>query len=264
MSASPKAVRVMLPTGFGINCEAETAHAFALAGAQVDATHINDLLSQPATLARTAILALAGGFAFGDHLGAGRAMANRLRAGLADSLDRFIDDGGLVMGICNGFQTMVRLGLLPAGRPGPQQVTLAHNQHGAFYDGWVHLRGDAASPCLYTRGIERIDLPVRHGEGRLVAPDDRVAALASEARIPLRYADPGSGDPTHRFPLNPNGSAEAAAGLCDHTGRIFGLMPHPEAFLYRENHPQWRRRAADAQGEGLQLFVNAVDACRGR
>ena len=267
MRASPHTkatVRVALPTGFGINCEAETAHAFERAGAEVDAAHVNDLIAEPGRLARAQILALAGGFSFGDHLGAGRALANRLRSGLSDTLERFIADGGLVIGICNGFQTMVRLGLLPAGRPGPQQVTLAHNRHGAFYDGWVHLVAESASPCVYTRGLERIDLPVRHGEGRLVAPAELVTALNSEARIPLRYADPLTGQPTEKFPHNPNGSTEAAAALCDASGRIFGLMPHPEAFLYPENHPAWRRRPKGSEPEGLRLFVNAVQACRGR
>lgn len=261
---SERAVRVVLPTGLGINCEAETAHAFALAGAEVDALHVNDLIAQPERLARAQLLALAGGFSFGDHLGAGRALANRLRCRLAHALERFIADGGLVLGICNGFQTMVRLGLLPEGRPGPQRCTLAHNRQGTFYDGWVTLRAEPRSPCLYTRGIERLDVPVRHGEGRLLAPPELLEQLEGAALIPLRYIDPQSGEPSDAFPHNPNGSLAAAAGLCDASGRVFGLMPHPEAFLYLENHPQWRWRRASAQGEGLQIFVNAVAACRGR
>jgi phosphoribosylformylglycinamidine (FGAM) synthase-like amidotransferase family enzyme len=257
-----KSVRVLLPTGFGINCEAETEHAFQLVGAAVDRLHINDLIAEPDRLSRCQILALAGGFSFGDHLGAGRALANRLRCRLSDQLDRFVEAGGLVLGICNGFQTMVRLGLLPAGRPGPQQVSLTHNQHGAFHDGWVSLTVDPQSPCLFTRGIERIELPVRHGEGRLVLPTELRTQIDSKKLVPLRYGDPQTGQATLTFPHNPNGSADAAAGLCDETGRVFGLMPHPEAFLYPENHPNWRRRARAAQGAGVQLFENAVTACR--
>lgn len=257
-------VHVLLPTGLGINCEAETAHAFDLAGAQVDALHVNDLIARPERLARAQLLVLAGGFSFGDHLGAGRALANRLRCRLAAPLERFIAEGGLVLGICNGFQTMVRLGLLPDGRPGPQRCTLAHNHHGTFYDGWVTVGCETRSPCLYTRGIERLELPVRHGEGRLLAPAALLAQLEDAALIPLRYLDPLSGAPSETFPANPNGSLAAAAGLCDPSGRIFGLMPHPEAFLYAENHPHWRRRPAVAHGDGLQIFVNAVAACRGR
>lgn len=255
-------VRVLLPTGFGINCEAETARAFRLAGAEVDQLHLNDLIDAPQRLARAKILALAGGFSFGDHLGAGRVLANRLRSRLGASLDRFVADGGLVIGICNGFQTMVRLGLLPAGQPGPQQLSLAHNRHGRFYDGWVTLLADAASPCLFTRGLERLELPVRHGEGRLISPPALAKELRRARQIPLRYVDPGTLEPTQTFPQNPNGSVEAAAALCDPSGRIFGLMPHPEAFLYPENHPGWRHRANEGRGQGLRIFENAVAACR--
>lgn len=261
---SERSVRVVLPTGLGINCEAETAHAFKTAGAQVDALHVNDLIAEPARLAQAQLLVLAGGFSFGDHLGAGRALANRLRCRLAAALESFIADGGLVLGICNGFQTMVRLGLLPDGRPGPQRCTLAHNRQGTFYDGWVTLGADPRSPCLYTRGLERLELPVRHGEGRLLAPPELLEQLERAALIPLRYLDAHTGEPTEQFPANPNGSLAAAAALCDASGRVCGLMPHPEAFLYAENHPQWRRRRATAHGAGLQLFVNAVAACRGR
>jgi len=253
-------VRVLLPTGFGINCEAETSEAFQRAGAKVEALHLNDLLDQPAKLARTKILAFAGGFSFGDHLGAGRALANRVGTRMASDLHRFVDDGGFVIGICNGFQTMVRLGLLPGGKAEAQTVTLAANQHGAFYDGWVTLRVNRDSPCLFTRGIEEIDLPVRHGEGRLLAEDHTLADIEAKQLVPLRYVDPVTKQTATQFPSNPNGSALGAAGLCDPSGRIFGLMPHPEAFLYPENHPQWRRRPRAQEGGGLQLFRNAVEA----
>jgi phosphoribosylformylglycinamidine synthase len=262
MSSRP--VSVVIPTGFGINCEVETAHAFTLAGATVDQVHVNDLASDGgALMSRARILALAGGFSFGDHLGAGKAFANRLRCKLGESLRRFIDRGGLVLGVCNGFQTMVRLGLVPAGQLSEQVVALGPNRHGAFFDGWVTLRVDPASPCVFTRGIEAIDVPVRHGEGRLLTSEEVLTTIRREHLAPVCYADPATGEATDRFPQNPNGSIDAIAGLCDRTGRVFGLMPHPEAFLYPESHPAWRRRPRGSErGDGLQVFRNAVEFAR--
>ena len=261
MSSRP-AVRALVPTGFGINCEAETVEAFRLAGAVTEQVHLNDLIEQPALLGRCRILALAGGFSFGDHLGAGKVFANRLRRRLERPLAHFIADGGLVLGICNGFQTMVRLGLVPHGGLAEQTVGLAANRHGCFYDGWVTLSVDPDSPCVFTRGIETLAVPVRHGEGRLRAPDAVLERIRHEHLAPVRYADPSSATPTERFPDNPNGSDDCIAGLCDPSGRLFGLMPHPEAFLHPENHPAWRRRSAVRHGDGLRIFENAVAAAR--
>jgi phosphoribosylformylglycinamidine synthase len=257
--------RALIPTGFGINCEVETAHAFRLAGADAQLLHFNDLAAEPATLARAHILVLAGGFSFGDHLGAGRALANRIRRRLGHELRLFIADGGLVLGICNGFQTLTRLGLVPGGVDAPQTAALGANQRGTFYDGWVTLAMDAGSPCVFTRGMETLEVPVRHGEGRLLCSSTVRDDIARRHLAPVRYADPDTGVPSHRFPQNPNGSEDAIAGLCDPTGRIFGLMPHPEAFLYFENHPRWRRRQRTSEaGDGLQVFRNAVEfAARG-
>ena len=260
--AADRPVRVLLPTGFGINCEAETRYAFELAGAHVDALHFNDLAQQPQRLAHAQILVLAGGFSFGDHLGAGRALAERIRARLGATLGAFVADGGLVIGICNGFQTLTRLGILPGGTIGAATVALAENHHGAFYDGWVRLAATPSSRCVFTRGIEHLELPVRHGEGRLVMEPAVAQALWERGQIPLRYVD-SAGTPADDFPANPNGSILSAAALCDRTGRIFGLMPHPEAFLYRENHPSWRRRGGGIHGDGLVFFQNAVVAARG-
>jgi phosphoribosylformylglycinamidine synthase len=262
MSAAPLC---LVPTGFGINCEAETAHAFELAGGRVEAPHLSDLAAEPRRLARARILAFAGGFSFGDHLGAGRALAMRVRTRLGPELERFVADGGLVIGICNGFQTMVRLGLLPGGHIGAQTVTLAENSHGAFYDGWVTLAFDARSPCVFTRGLERLDVPVRHGEGRLICSAAARQRITSEHLCPCRYVDaaaaPDSDAGAGGFPNNPNGSEDDMAGLCDESGRIFGLMPHPEAFLYAENHPAWRRGGSDSP-RGLEIFRRGVQAAR--
>lgn len=253
-------IRVLLPTGFGINCEAETKHAFQCVGATVDAVHLNDVLAKPAMLAGADILALAGGFSFGDHLGAGRVLANRLRCQLTADLDRHVSGGGLVIGICNGFQTMARLGLLPSGRPGPQTISLVENEHNAFYDGWVRVAMDSDSPCVFTRGIGAMDVPVRHGEGRFVASAETCREIEAKHLAVLRYVDPETGAATERFPHNPNGSMHSIAGLCDASGRIFGLMPHPEAFLYPENHPHWRHRQASPTG--IEIFRNAVHFCK--
>ncbi len=165
-----------------------------------------------------------------------------------------------MLGICNGFQTMVRLGLVPGGVGADQQVGLAPNSHGCFYDGWVSLAVDPESPCIYTRGISTLEVPVRHGEGRLVCGEAVLTTIRQGHLAAVRYVG-AEGEPTASFPENPNGSVDAVAGLCDPSGRLFGLMPHPEAFLYPENHPAWRRRAGgvDGTGDGLQVFRNAVE-----
>ncbi|MHC5039734.1 MAG: phosphoribosylformylglycinamidine synthase subunit PurQ, partial [Planctomycetota bacterium] len=184
---------------------------------------------------------------------------------LQESLLEFVESGRLVIGICNGFQTLVRLGLLPgfAGERFVRKVTLGPNDHGVFRDAWVTLVGNPESPCVFTRGIKRIDLPVRHGEGKfLVAGPEIDAALDGGGQKALFYADPASGTPTEAFPHNPNGSPGGVAGICDATGRVFGLMPHPEAFLWPWNHPLWTRRRLEGdlpkEGEGIRIFRNAV------
>ncbi len=262
--------RALLITGYGLNCEAETDHVLALAGAQVDRVHLNDLLAEPGRLARCQLLVVMGGFSYGDHLGAGRALAIRLRHGLADRLAEFAAGGGLVMGICNGFQVLCKLGLLPGFEPYSreveQQVTLTHNDCGSFRDSWVRLRVNADSPCVFTRGLDRLELPVRHGEGKFVVADEAVLArLRAQGQIVYQYAGIDN-EPTMAFPDNPNGSIDAIAGICDPTGRIFGTMPHPEAFHRPEHHPDFHRRHALGQPlpepQGLRLFQNAIDWLR--
>ena len=261
MPATERSVRALIPTGFGINCEAETAQAFRQSGAEPELVHLNDIAGTRA-LGRAHILALAGGFSFGDHLGSGRVLANRLLRRLGEALGRFVADGGLVLAICNGFQTLVRLGLVPGGRLGDQTVSLAPNfPRAAYYDGWVTLVVDPASPCVFTRGLGSLQMPARHGEGRLVCPPSVLEGVRTAHLAPVRYADPATLRPSATPPANPNGSVDAIAGLCDRSGRLFGLMPHPEAFLYPENHPQWRRRAP-CEPDGLAIFRNAVEAAR--
>jgi phosphoribosylformylglycinamidine synthase subunit PurQ / glutaminase len=263
MGVETRDVRVLVLTGYGLNCEVETAAGFSRAGATVVSTHLHDVLERANgkdVLAGYHILAFVGGFSFGDHIQSGRVYANRLRFRLGEALGRFVDDGGLALGICNGFQTLVCLGLLPAlGRTrgtglAPQAAALVHNDRLGYFDTWVKLLVDTKSPCVWTRGLpETIELPSRHGEGKLLFRDEetRQTILGSHL-VPVRYADAG-GKPTEDWPANPNGSPDGAAGLCDATGRIFGLMPHPDAFLDPENHPDWiQRRDVGAPGFGVK------------
>ncbi|MBN9416913.1 hypothetical protein ABS71_02270 [bacterium SCN 62-11] len=248
-------VRALILTGHGINCAREMAQGFGLAGAESLVCHLNDL--SEVALDDYQILVLPGGFSFGDHLGSGRALAMRLRrAPLGQTIERFVAEGKLVWGVCNGFQTLVQMGLLPAG------TTLAPNASGRFECRWVRLKANPASPCVFTRGMDVLELPVRHGEGQLVGEP-------SAALVPLQYCD--SQGPTQSYPENPNGSVLAGAALCNETGRVFGLMPHPEAFLRSTQHPEWTRHkdlasrfgtAFPSEGSGLAFFRNAVEAAR--
>ena len=265
-------VRVMVLAGNGINCEMEMAHACRIAGAdQVDVTYLWDLASGKTSLDGYNMLCLPGGFLDGDDLGSARASAVRLRhtrvgeQQLLEQLRGFVEIGGLVIGICNGFQLMVKLGLLPGidGEFGAQQVTLTWNDSGRFEDRWVELGVDEESPCVFTRGLTRISLPVRHGEGKMVVGDGSVEKkLLDGGLAPLRYLDPRTARETTEYPANPNGSPHGIAALTDATGRLFGMMPHPEAFLHRTNHPHWTRRSLPEEGDGLAIFVNAVDFIR--
>lgn len=258
-------VRALVITGFGLNCEKETVCAFRAAGATAETVHLNDLLDGHRRLAEFHILAFIGGFSFGDHIGAGTVFANRIKYQMRAPLQEFVAAGKLIIGICNGFQTITRLGLVPAldGDYFSQQVALAQNTQGVFRDDWILLKADPRSPCVFTRGIDLLPLPIRHGEGCFVADSDALLArLEAEHLVCLRYADPETGEPTSEFPKNPNGSTHAIAGICDRTGRVFGLMPHPEAYLSPFNHPHWQRQKINGvlpeAGLGLKIFENAV------
>jgi len=267
-----KSVKAIVITGNGTNCEREVATACRLAGADCDIVHIAELLTGRVKLDRYHFLNLAGGFLDGDDLGSAKAGANRLKhaavkgsdQSLTDQLQQFIADGKLVMGVCNGFQLMVKLGLLPAlgGDYLSQTATLSHNDSGRFEDRWCELAVDAKSPCVYTRGLERIYLPVRHGEGKFIADPATLTAIEDKNLACLRYAG-ADGRPTMAYPQNPNGAMNAIAGVCDESGRLFGLMPHPEAYTHRTHHPRWTREADLAEeGMGLLLYRNAVDFLR--
>lgn len=258
-------VKALIITGFGLNCEKETAAAFTAAGASADQIHLNDLLDAKDTLHNYQILAFIGGFSFGDHMGSGTVFSNRVKAGLRADLEKFVGDGKLVIGICNGFQTITRLGLVPATEGlFHQEVALAFNKQEVFRDDWVTLKGNPNSPCVFTKGIDMLPIPIRHGEGNFCVKDEAMLKrLEEENLVAVRYADPETGEATMEFPLNPNGSTNAIAGICDRSGRIFGLMPHPEAYLSPYNHPQWTRQKIDGclpeKGLGQLIFDNAVN-----
>jgi phosphoribosylformylglycinamidine synthase subunit PurQ / glutaminase len=251
--------RVCVVTGYGINADEELAVAFEYAGASASRAHVRDVMDDPGLLGRCRIVAFPGGFSFGDHLGSGKVLATILRRSLGETLAAFVKAGGLVIGICNGFQVLVKAGLLPNLSGGSaQEVSLIHNLSGRFEDRWVRVRFAADGPCVWTRGLPDLEMPVRHGEGRFVtaAPRD-LAALAAAGLVAARYVGRDGGEPS--YPEDPNGSEGHVAGICDPTGRVFGLMPHPEAFLHAENHPEWSALHT-REGAGLRLFVNGVRA----
>jgi phosphoribosylformylglycinamidine synthase I len=269
-----KKVKSIVITGNGTNCEMEMAHACRLAGAEVvDIVHISQLLVGEKRLEDYHFLNLPGGFLDGDDMGGAKAGANRIinatvkSSGekLHDQFMRFIDDGKLILGVCNGFQLMVKLGLLPAfdGDYASQSVTLTFNDSGRFEDRWVHLTINKETPCVFTKGLEGVYLPVRHGEGKLIVRDDTVLErLHARNHIVMHYSDRDYRGPVMDYPENPNGSIDAIAGICDESGRIFGLMPHPEAYLHFTNHPRWTREILPEEGMGLSIFKNAVDFIR--
>ena len=261
-------LNALVPTGHGINCELETARALELAGFhRVDLVHLNLLAAGEAHFGDYRIIVFPGGFLDGDDLGAAQACANRIRHSrvngerLIDQLMKFINSGGLLLGICNGFQLLTKLGMLPAvgGDYSRRDLTLTANDRGRFEDRWVNLLVDRDSPCVFTRGIRRLYLPVRHGEGKIVGRDPGFTqSLVERHQAVLRYASPDRDEPVMEYPYNPNGSEQAVAGVCDPTGRVFGLMPHPECFVHRTNHPRWTREELPEEGDGLAIFKNAA------
>ncbi|PIW91378.1 MAG: phosphoribosylformylglycinamidine synthase I [Candidatus Nealsonbacteria bacterium CG_4_8_14_3_um_filter_37_36] len=251
--------KVSILYGYGINCDNETQYGFELAGAEAEKVHVNQLISGERKLRDYQILAIPGGFSFGDDIGAGKVLATKIKYNLAAEFSEFIKKGKLIIGICNGFQVLVKLGILPGfnGNYDRQEVTLTFNDSGRFEDRWVCLKINQKSKCIWTRGIERLYLPARHGEGKFVSREEKIRErLISQNRIVAQYMDDKGN--LAGYPWNPNGSELNIAGICDETGRIFGLMPHPEAFLFPQNHPRWTREKIQ-EGEGLKIFKNAIN-----
>ena len=267
--------RAIVITGNGTNCEMEAAHACRLGGFDVAViAHISEIMSGEISLDDFHFLNLTGGFLDGDDLGSAKAQANRLTHGvvsgsgekLVDQFTRFIGAGKLILGVCNGFQLMVKMGMLPGfdGDYLRQSVTLTHNDCGRFQDRWTYLKVDPASPSVFTAGIEKgIYLPVRHGEGKFLTDTPATLARIEEGHLAvLRYSDATYGETALEFPANPNGSVNGIAALCDPSGRIMGLMPHPEAFVNYTQHPRWTREELPVDGDGLILYKNAAQYVR--
>lgn len=245
----------------GTNCDAETAHAFELAGADSELIHINRLLKEPQSLDEYQILALPGGFSYGDDIAAGRILANQIAHHLSEPFHRFVEAGKPIIGICNGFQVLIKTDLLPgpiAGRSG-QSCTLTHNDCGRFVDRWVHL-SPRANNCIWTAGLSNLELPIAHGEGKFIISDEKIRqAMWENQQVAMVYVKEDSSPAGGIFPDNPNGSMDDIAGVCDSSGLVFGLMPHPERYVDALQHPAWtRKRPPIMGGQGLALFHNAL------
>jgi len=248
-------VRTLIIRAPGTNCDVETAFAFEQAGSQVDLAHVNELIRRERLLSDYQIMVIPGGFTYGDDISAGKVLANELRLKLGEDIQRFVENGRLILGICNGFQVLVKAGILPRSMDEtPQRLTLAGNDSGRFECRWVYLRVNQTSPCIFTRGVSTIYLPVAHAEGKVVANP----AILEELNVVLYYADE-TGNIQAGYPYNPNGSARNIAGICDASGRVFALMPHPERFIRWTQHPRWTREPQRKYGDGFRIFLNAVE-----
>ena len=248
-------VKVLLLRAPGINRDGDAKIAFEAAGADVvDSALVKELAGKQKTLKEYQILMIPGGFTYGDDISAGRIMANEIRVKLGVDIKKFVDDGKLVLGVCNGFQVLVKTGILP-GFPDQegQPVTLINNDSGRFECRWVYLKVNRKSPCVFTKGIKGMYVPVAHGEGKLAA----APGILTKLNVVVQYTDE-KGSTGAGYPANPNGSVDDIAGICDPSGRIFGMMPHPEDFIRWTQHPRWTREKENPSLYGLQIFQNAV------
>ena len=261
--------KVAVLSGFGINCETETITAFEMAGADGERTHVNRFVNGEIRLSEYDILAIPGGFSFGDHLGSGRLLGNRLRFSLREEVRAFVASRKPVIGICNGFQVLVKMGLLPGDEQISmvQTASLAANDCGRYEDRWVTVEFEDDSPCIWTRGLRRLRVPVRHGEGKFVTSDENLLdSWAQSGQLVARYVDPGTPypsitDETLPYPISPNQSWRNVAGICDPTVLIFGLIPLPEAYHSTWFSPDWTRgKASDHRpSPTISIFRNAVE-----
>lgn len=256
--------RVMVLRTAGTNCDVETAHGFELAGGEPELVHINQLFRKERKLSGYDVLAIPGGFSYGDDIAAGKILANEIKYLLTEDIKKFASAGKPIIGICNGFQVLVKTGLLPDGIENDfrQTATLTFNDSGKFEDRWVYLKtekyGDKDSKCIWTRNLPgMIYLPVAHGEGKFVAKDKKVLEdIEKKKKVVFRYTD--NRGQLASYPWNPNASVNNIAGICDKRGIILGLMPHPERYLSRLNHPRWTREKLPEDGIGLAIFRNAI------
>ena len=253
-----KNIKVLIIRTAGTNCDLETKIAFEAVGAKVEMLHVNELVACNRKIYNFQIIAFPGGFTYGDDIAAGMVLANELKMKLQEELQQFFKKNGLMIGICNGFQVLVKTGLLPGNKQWQQEVTLGCNDSGKFEDRWVYLTSHKVeNKCVWTRGIDEvIYLPVAHGEGKFIAKDKQVLKrLIDNGQVVFQYCNKSG--KLSEYPENPNGSVEHIAGICDETGRIFGLMPHPERFVFKTQHPRWTREDILIP-DGLKIFDNAV------
>ncbi len=266
--------RVCVLRAPGTNCDVETAFAFTQAGGSADRIHLFRILEEPELLNDYQVLCIPGGFSYGDDVGAGVVFATQLRQNLADAIGNFLQRDTLTLGICNGFQVLLKAGILPGGASGWEKqaspaaetteppATLTWNANGRYTDLWVTLKV-ASSKNVFLKGIDLLPCPIAHGEGRIVVRDENVLKEWREQdQIALQYVcgdNPQACDDVLGFPINPNGSVANIAGLSDPSGRVLGLMPHPERFLFATQHPQWTRLELRGEGAGFQVFKNAIE-----
>jgi phosphoribosylformylglycinamidine synthase len=262
--------KVLVMSGYGINCERESAHAFEKAGAQTEIVHINDLISRKKMMSDFDIIMFPGGFSYGDDTGSGNAFANKLRNHLWNDLVEFINAGKLIFGVCNGFQVMTHLGLfaLPEGNYGERTHAMESNNSNRYVCRWAHLK-ENNSHCIFTKGIKMTTVPVAHAEGRFFCNQETLEKLKKNNQIVFTYCDEEGNSADGKDPLNPNGATADIAGICDKSGRIMGMMPHPERALYSVSEPEFQLKKEIAKREGRQIpelietnfmiFKNAVD-----
>jgi phosphoribosylformylglycinamidine synthase len=250
-------VNALVIRAAGINCDLETQHALELSGAAAQRLHVNRIIENPDLLDEFQILVIPGGFSYGDDVAAGKILANQIIHHFSDRLNAFVEEGKIVLGICNGFQVLIKTGLLGKIEPtGKQQITITNNDSGRYEDRWVYL-APSSKKCIFIDPDRRIYLPVAHGEGKILFENNDVfEKIKADDRIAFRYVDEnGNAGP---FPINPNGSTDSIAGLCDSTGRVMGLMPHPERFIRFTQHPHWTRLKDKSKADGRTIFDNAV------
>ena len=262
----PKAIHIV---GYGINCEEETAFAFEKAGAESKFVHINDLIEKKNLLDEAQILVFPGGFSYGDDTGSGKALANKIRNRLSEEILKFVEKDKLVVGICNGFQVLVSLGLLPATNKnyGKKEVGLLYNTNARFECRWIRLKMNSKK-CIFTQGIDEIDIPIAHGEGNFYASKEILKKINQNDQVVFKYIKENGQLANGEFPYNPNGSLEDIAGICDETGRILGMMPHPERAIFTLNHPDYQfmkekliregKKIPEIYEPALKVFQNAV------
>lgn len=242
----------------GLNRETETKYAFEHVGGDAEVIHINSLISGEKNLKDYQILACPGGFSYGDDVVSAKILANTLLYKVREQIESFMNDDKLIIGICNGFQALVRMGLLPFRNIGSMDASLIHNDKGKFESRFVRLRVEETN-CVFTKGLEGkiIEVPISHAEGKFVASEEVVKKLEDDKQVVFRYVN-SLGHATDQYPANPNGALRAIAGITDPTGKIMGLMPHPECNIKRNQHPNWNTTSEDTVPGARYLFENAV------